>query len=697
MSKLFKLAQAKGKWHKFPSFNLEGGAKLYKNLAQKLLAVSLCMAVVLMGVPFSRDINVEAANAYSVVRLTVTEPYTDDYGNAVPLSMVSSWDSFVPGAPTRLVVEFVYDPSSDKDPVTRDVLDWFAKFGELPSAEPFVPEGWFSSSLGVAFHFGSRVDSAALLFKYRIDTAALTRGTAWSDTGYPWGASVPAFTLLVTKSDLQTVIVTSAALARVCVAVGASSAVSMDALFGSGSSAVSAVSSDPSVAAFDPDTSSISGLEPGSATLTFKDASGVAIGSVVVSVAASGHVWDEGTITTPATCTAPGEKTFTCQHGCGETKTEEVAALGHAWDDGKVTKAPTCTEAGVKTFTCKHNAEHTYEEEVAIDPDAHDWDEGTITTPATCTVPGVRTFTCQRTGCEETKTEEVAIDPEAHGWDDGKITKDPTCTEVGVKTYTCKRDDCGETRRETVDALGHDFVGGACSRCGAVDPDSPAPPTPGPNPDTPPADTPAESSYLEATVDVKGQPQRLRVYDPDAVLPSDTSFSAAYVDGSHGDHNFFVQHVDPATGVELRHFYNLTLASGGNTLSQLDGPVELWFEVIDGIDAADSFISRVTENADEKLSPTIYTDNDGVTWIKVLTDHFSPYALTDLLSAEEKASLAPPDNNQSDETPSDETPKHNVQTGDHAAQLAVAGLDMMLVLALGIMLRLITGKKKFEK
>ena len=51
MSKLFIFAQAKGKWHKFTSFNLGGGAKLYKNFAQKLLAVSLCTAVVLMAVP----------------------------------------------------------------------------------------------------------------------------------------------------------------------------------------------------------------------------------------------------------------------------------------------------------------------------------------------------------------------------------------------------------------------------------------------------------------------------------------------------------------------------------------------------------------------------------------------------------------------------------------------------------------------
>ena len=37
------------------------------------------------------------------------------------------------------------------------------------------------------------------------------------------------------------------------------------------------------------------------------------------------HVWNEGEVTTPATCSADGVKTFTCRvEGCGETKTEAI-------------------------------------------------------------------------------------------------------------------------------------------------------------------------------------------------------------------------------------------------------------------------------------------------------------------------------------------------------------------------------------
>ncbi|MGM9650995.1 MAG: hypothetical protein ACI3VX_03530, partial [Faecousia sp.] len=45
-------------------------------------------------------------------------------------------------------------------------------------------------------------------------------------------------------------------------------------------------------------------------------------------VAACTHEWDDGVVTTAATCTTAGVKTYTCAK-CGETKTEEIPALGH--------------------------------------------------------------------------------------------------------------------------------------------------------------------------------------------------------------------------------------------------------------------------------------------------------------------------------------------------------------------------------
>ena len=76
------------------------------------------------------------------------------------------------------------------------------------------------------------------------------------------------------------------------------------------------------------------------------------------------HTWDEGKITTPATCTTEGVKTYTCT-GCGETKTEAIAALGHTF-----TSEWTYDETNHwHIATCEHT------DEVA-DKAEHTWDAG---------------------------------------------------------------------------------------------------------------------------------------------------------------------------------------------------------------------------------------------------------------------------------------------------------------------------------
>ena len=163
------------------------------------------------------------------------------------------------------------------------------------------------------------------------------------------------------------------------------------------------------------------------------------------------HIWNEGVVTTPATCMAEGVKTITCTvPGCGETATEyiDVDENAHAWNGGVVTTAPTCSTEGVKTFTCTRNPEHTKTEAVAHDAEAHNWNDGEVTTAPTCSTEGVKTFTCTH-DASHTKTEAVEIDANAHSWNDGEVTTNPTCTAVGVKTFTCTHD-ASHTKTEDV-------------------------------------------------------------------------------------------------------------------------------------------------------------------------------------------------------------------------------------------------------
>lgn len=103
------------------------------------------------------------------------------------------------------------------------------------------------------------------------------------------------------------------------------------------------------------------------------------------------HTWDEGIITTPATHTEEGVKTFTCT-GCGATKTEAVAKTdGHSmgnwekYDENQHKRSCACGETKYAD---------------------HSWDDGVITKEATQTEDGEKTYTCRI--CSATKTEVIA-------------------------------------------------------------------------------------------------------------------------------------------------------------------------------------------------------------------------------------------------------------------------------------------------
>ena len=60
-------------------------------------------------------------------------------------------------------------------------------------------------------------------------------------------------------------------------------------------------------------------------------------------------------VTTPATCTKNGVKTYTCS--CGDSYIETIKVTGHSWNEGEITTESTCTTEGTKIFTCKNCGE----------------------------------------------------------------------------------------------------------------------------------------------------------------------------------------------------------------------------------------------------------------------------------------------------------------------------------------------------
>ena len=206
------------------------------------------------------------------------------------------------------------------------------------------------------------------------------------------------------------------------------------------------------------------------------------------------HSWNDGKITTKATCTEEGEKTFTCSI-CGDEKTEKVSATGHQHTEIRNKKEATCKEEGYSGDTwCKDCGKKILSGQAIVKTEDHSWNQGEITKEPTCKEEGEKTFTCSI--CGNTKTEKVSTTDHQHmeirnqknptckeagysgdtycadcgvkissgktiaktknhNWDGGVITTEPTCTERGEKTFTCTI--CGNTNTKKVNATGHSY------------------------------------------------------------------------------------------------------------------------------------------------------------------------------------------------------------------------------------------------
>ena len=150
------------------------------------------------------------------------------------------------------------------------------------------------------------------------------------------------------------------------------------------------------------------------------------------------HTWNEGVVTKEATCTEPGEKTYTCGV-CHATKTEPINATGHKyeWKHNETNHWQECSVCHViidkadHTYAphkCEDTATCTKAECGYVKPAGqHSWNDGEVTTPATCTTDGVKTYTCKV--CSETKTEPIKASGHTAVED---AAKEPTCTETGL-------------------------------------------------------------------------------------------------------------------------------------------------------------------------------------------------------------------------------------------------------------------------
>ena len=65
------------------------------------------------------------------------------------------------------------------------------------------------------------------------------------------------------------------------------------------------------------------------------------------------HSWNAGVVTTPATCTTEGVRTYTCTKNPAHTRTEPIPALNHQFGAYIYDNNATCTQDGTETAKCE--------------------------------------------------------------------------------------------------------------------------------------------------------------------------------------------------------------------------------------------------------------------------------------------------------------------------------------------------------
>ena len=153
------------------------------------------------------------------------------------------------------------------------------------------------------------------------------------------------------------------------------------------------------------------------------------------------------------TCTEMGYTLYEC--GCGDKYRDAfIDQKGHSWDDGVVSTEATCTLDGIMLYSCLA-CSATYEIEIQA---SHNWTENVISS-ADCTKDGVAEKVC--TKCD---AKEGVVISASHIWGSITVIKQSTCSENGIERRNCAR--CNYTAEFEIKTLGHKYVNGKCTICG---------------------------------------------------------------------------------------------------------------------------------------------------------------------------------------------------------------------------------------
>ena len=199
----------------------------------------------------------------------------------------------------------------------------------------------------------------------------------------------------------------------------------------------------------------ICGLNPGGKIEYYAPGSGMTgTPNKTVTNPTGDFVWDSGRVTTPATCTGKGVRTYTCTSS-SHTRTEDIPALNHSLDGQEYVSNndATCEQDGTKTAKCvRYGTGGCTETDTVTDTGSklgHLFEDYASDNNATCEQDGTKTAKCVRYGtggCMATDTVTDTDSKLGHLFEDYISNNDATYARDGTKTAKCVRyDQCGET------------------------------------------------------------------------------------------------------------------------------------------------------------------------------------------------------------------------------------------------------------
>ena len=201
----------------------------------------------------------------------------------------------------------------------------------------------------------------------------------------------------------------------------------------------------------------ICALKPGGKIEYYEPGSGMTgTPSKTVTNPTGDFVWDSGTVTTPATCTGKGVRTYTCTSS-SHTKTEDIPALNHSFAGQEYVSDnnATCEQDGTKTAKCvRYGTGGCTETDTVTDTGSKlghffEVEDYVSNNDATCEQDGTKTARCVRYGAGGCMATDTVTDTDSklgHLFEDYVSNNDATYAHDGTKTAKCVRyDQCGET------------------------------------------------------------------------------------------------------------------------------------------------------------------------------------------------------------------------------------------------------------